>query len=122
MVLRRYAPRLATLIPSSSDWRHYPREWTNGLRRATDCYVTVGQRTALPDQILVRPVQTSGRRRPVSTCTPGPIVDDTVILRRYRPLADAGFARCSSSSTARKFSSSAAGSKLALPSGTCTLP
>ena len=54
--------------------------------------------------------------------TPGPIVDDTVILRRYRPLADAGLARLSSSSTARKLVSSAAGSKLALPSGTWMLP
>ena len=37
-------------------------------------------------------------------------------------LAEAGLARCNSSSTARKLRSSATGSKLALPMVTCTLP
>src|SRR6185295_9420214 len=65
---------------------------------------------------------TSGRRRLVSTLMPGPIVDDTEIFFRYRPFADAGLARCNSSSTARKLRSSAVGLKLALPMLTCTLP
>ncbi len=43
----------------------------------------------------------------MSTWTPGPIVDDTVIFLRYLPLAEAGFARWISSITARKFCSSA---------------
>ena len=42
----------------------------------------------------------SGRACAGSILMPGPIVDETVTWRRYRPLADAGRARCSSSSTA----------------------
>src|SRR6056297_603065 len=110
VVLRRYAPRLAGRT-------HYPR---GGDQRsqASDRFGC--------DVTMLRPIAAasshSGLRRPVSTWTPGPIVDDTVIFLMYRPLADAGFARWISSMTARKFCSSAGGSKLDLPSGTWTLP
>ena len=66
------------------------------------------------------------RRRPRASgeiLTPGPIVDDVAMPFMYRPFADAGRARCSSSSTARVVPQrgSRPGSS-PCPSGTCTLP
>ena len=45
----------------------------------------------------------------------------TTSFFRYLPLAAAGLARSSSATTARKFFTSASGSKEALPMETCTL-
>ena len=77
------APRLAGRT-------HYPPGGrTSGLRRATGCG-WAGDRTGRATRLRKRPARqvrsgrqaVSGRRRLVSTWTPGPIVDDTVILRR----------------------------------------
>ena len=48
---------------------------------------------------------------------PGPIVDATVRLLKYWPLAALGRARLIASTSAARFSSSCCGSKLALPKG-----
>jgi hypothetical protein len=50
------------------------------------------------------------------------MVDETDTFFTYLPFAEAGRARMSSSITAAKLASSADNSKLALPTGTCTLP
>ena len=54
----------------------------------------------------------------MSTRTPGPIVVAMVSVRRYWPLAPAGFARLTASTRLARFSTSWACSKLALPTGT----
>ena len=46
-------------------------------------------------------ISPSGRVRLVSSGMPGPMVVDTVILRRYRPLAALGFSRRISSTAAK---------------------
>ena len=51
----------------------------------------------------------------LSTWTPGPMVDETVILRRYTPLDALGFDFCKSPMSAWRFSLKAATSKLAVP-------
>ena len=57
-----------------------------------------------------------------STLTPAPIVALMVMLRRYVPFADAGFALSSAASSARALSSSLIGSNDFLPIGTWTMP
>ena len=57
-----------------------------------------------------------------STTTPGPIVDDTVTLRMYTPLAVAGFTLTKSANNACKFSLNFSGEKLARPTWQCTMP
>jgi hypothetical protein len=54
--------------------------------------------------------------------TLGPIVVDPDTFFTYFPFAEAGRERMSSSITAAKLASNAVSSKLALSSGTCTLP
>ena len=53
---------------------------------------------------------------------PGPIVDDTVIDRRYWPLAADGLARTMASSRASALAESWSLENDRLPTGTCTLP
>ena len=54
--------------------------------------------------------------------TPGPMVDDTVMLFRSRPLAAEGFALTMLSTSACAFAMSASASNDVLPSGACTMP
>ena len=53
---------------------------------------------------------------------PGPMVDEIDTFLKYRPLADDGFRRSSSSIAAERLTTNAEASKLAFPMGRCTLP
>jgi hypothetical protein len=54
--------------------------------------------------------------------TPGPIVDDTVMLFRYRPFAADGFALTMLSTSACALSSSASAANEVLPTGAWMMP
>ena len=58
----------------------------------------------------------------MSTRMPGPIVEATVRVRRYWPLAPAGLARLMASTSVARFSTSCCGLEAALPNGTWMMP
>src|SRR5688572_32780322 len=57
-----------------------------------------------------------------SIFTPGPLVDETVMLRRYLPFAAAGLARTMLSISAAALSTRFCGGNDVLPTGACTMP
>src|SRR5215211_1196713 len=71
--------------------------WEQDCSAATGVVIAGGRHQRAPAPTV------SGRSRLMSTRTPGPIVDDSVIFLTYRPLVAAGLTRCNSSMTARKF-------------------